>query len=82
MKPVTKQMFGRASPGGAREAAPEALPNGALILASDTVVEGFSLNLTELNQDPDQRPEEPKVVSDSAQEGKPRCINPIIFAHI
>jgi len=29
VKPVTKQMFGRASPGAAREAAPEALPNGA-----------------------------------------------------
>ena len=32
VKPVTKQMFGRASPGAAREAAPEALPNGALEL--------------------------------------------------
>ena len=30
-------MFGRASPGAAREAAPEALPNGAL-LASPTAV--------------------------------------------
>ena len=30
VKPVTKQTFGRASPGTAREAAPEALPNGAL----------------------------------------------------
>jgi len=30
VKPVTKQTFGRASPGAAREAAPEALPNGAL----------------------------------------------------
>ena len=31
VKPVTKQTFGRASPGAAREAAPEALPNGAYI---------------------------------------------------
>jgi len=30
VKPVTKQTFGRASPGAARETAPEALPNGAL----------------------------------------------------
>ena len=29
VKPVTKQTFGRASPGAAREAAGEALPNGA-----------------------------------------------------
>jgi len=29
VKPVTKQTFERASPGAAREAAPEALPNGA-----------------------------------------------------
>ena len=31
VKPVTKQTFGRASPGAAREAAGEALPNGALL---------------------------------------------------
>ena len=31
VKPVTKQTFGRASPGAAREAAPEALHNGASI---------------------------------------------------
>ena len=31
VKPVTKQIFGRASPGAALEAAPEALPNGALL---------------------------------------------------
>ena len=30
VKPVTKQTFGRASPGAAREAAGKALPNGAL----------------------------------------------------
>jgi len=30
VKPVTKQTFGRASPEAAREAADEALPNGAL----------------------------------------------------
>ena len=29
VKPITKQTFGSASPGAAREAAPEALPNGA-----------------------------------------------------
>ena len=32
----------------------------------DSVVEDCSLNLSELNQDPDQRLEEPKAVSDSA----------------
>ena len=48
----------------------------------ETVLDGGSLNLTELNQDPDQRSEEPKASFDSAQEGKPRCINPIIFARI
>ena len=32
VKPVTKQTFGRASPGAAREAAGEALPNGAYVL--------------------------------------------------
>jgi len=31
VKPVTKQTFGRASPEAAREAAGEALPNGALM---------------------------------------------------
>ena len=46
----------------------------------DSVVEGCSLNLTDLNQDPDQRLEEPKAGCDSFQEGKPRCMNPIIFA--
>ena len=39
VKPVTKQTFVRASPGAAREAAGEALPNGAevwrVILALD-----------------------------------------------
>ena len=48
----------------------------------DSVVEDCSLNLSELNQDPDQRLEEPKAVCDRAQKGKPRCINPIIFMHI
>ena len=42
----------------------------------DSVVEDCSLNLSELNQDPDQRLEEPKAVCDRAQKGKPRCINP------
>ena len=31
VKPVTKQTFGRASPRAAREAAGEALPNGAIV---------------------------------------------------
>jgi len=31
VKPVTKQTFGRASPEAAREAAGEALPNGAIV---------------------------------------------------
>jgi len=31
VKPVTKLPFGRASPGAARGAAPEALPNGAIV---------------------------------------------------
>jgi len=31
VKPVTKQTFGRASPGAAGEAADETLPNGALV---------------------------------------------------
>jgi len=30
VKPVTKQTFGRASPEAVREAAPRAVPNGAL----------------------------------------------------
>jgi hypothetical protein len=53
-----------------------------LVPTSDTVVEGFFFNLTVLNQDLDQRPEEPKADSASAQEGKPWCINLIIFALI
>ena len=32
VKLVTKQTFGRASPGAAREAAGEALPNGAYVM--------------------------------------------------
>ena len=50
--------------------------------SGDPVIDGFSLNLTELNKDPDQRLKEPKADSASAQEGKPRCINPIIFTYI
>ena len=34
VKPVTKQTFGRTSPGAARGAAPEALPNRALASTS------------------------------------------------
>ena len=37
-----------------------------LIPAGDSVVDGCSLNLSELNQDPDQRSKEPKVVCDGA----------------
>ena len=51
-----------------------------LVLASESAPEGSFLNLTEWNQDPDKRPEEPKA--DSTQEGKPQCIDPIIFAII
>ena len=32
VKPVTKQIFGRASPEAAREAAPRAMPNGAIMM--------------------------------------------------
>ena len=46
--------------------------------AEDAVAEG-NLTLTDLNQDPDQRPEEPKANRDSAQKGKPRCIILFIF---
>ena len=34
VKPITKQTFGKVSPGAAREAAGEALPNGAVMLAA------------------------------------------------
>ena len=40
VKPVTKQTFGSASPGAAREAAPEALPNGALVKLSSWSTRG------------------------------------------
>ena len=53
-----------------------------LIPAGDSVVDGCSLNSSELNQDPDQRSNEPKVVCDGAQEGKPQCINPVIFTRM
>ena len=36
--------------------------------------------LTEFAEDPNQCSEEPKVVFDSAQEGKPRCIIPLFYA--
>ena len=48
-----------------------------LIPADEIVADVNSVNLTELNQDPDQRPEEPKAIFGSAQEGKPRCIIPL-----
>ena len=53
-----------------------------LIPADEIVADVNSVNLTELNQDPSQHPEEPKANFDSAQEGKPRCIIPFILAHI
>jgi len=43
-----------------------------LVPTSEHTLEESQLNLTELNQDSDQRSEEPKA--SSAQEGKPRCI--------
>ena len=43
-----------------------------LVPASDHTPEGSLLNLTELNQDPNQSSEESKT--SSAQEGKPWCI--------
>ena len=45
--------------------------------AGDSVADLNLVNLTEPNQDPDQHPEEPKAFSNSAQEGKPRCVFPI-----
>ena len=47
--------------------------------AGKTIMDDCSVNLTELNQDPDQSSKEPKAAFDSAQEGKPRCIIPFIF---
>ena len=43
-----------------------------LVPANDPTAESASLNLTDLNQDLGQSPEEPKA--SSAQEGKPQCI--------
>ena len=43
-----------------------------LVPASNSTPESASLNLTDLNQDLGQSPEEPKA--SSAQEGKPWCI--------
>ena len=42
VKPVPKQTFGRASPEAAREAAGEALPNGALVVAGCKIFEKSS----------------------------------------
>jgi len=41
VKPVLKQTFGRASPEAAREAAGEALPNGALLLTNSWLPSAF-----------------------------------------
>jgi len=59
------------------------LSNGIYELTpvGETIVDEGPLNLTELNQDPDQRPQEPKASFDSAQEGKPRCII-LLFSRI
>jgi len=43
-----------------------------LVPASNPTAESASLNLTDLNQDSGQSPEEPKA--SSAQEAKPQCI--------
>ena len=43
-----------------------------LVPSSEHTPKGSLLNLTELNQEPDQSSEESKA--SSAQEGKPRCI--------
>ena len=43
-----------------------------MVPASDHTPESAVLNLTKLDQDPGQSPEEPKA--SSAQEGKPWCI--------
>ena len=43
-----------------------------LVPASNSTPRSASLNLTDLNQDLGQSPEEPKA--SSVQEGKPRCI--------
>ena len=45
VKPVPKQTFGRASPEAAREAAGEALPNGALVYTQQS----YSTFLTDQN---------------------------------
>jgi len=57
------------------------LSNGIYELTpvGETIVDEGPLNLTELNQDLDQRPQEPKASFDSAQEGKPRCIFPLLL---
>ena len=59
------------------------LSNGIYELTpvGETIVDEGPLNLTELNQDPDQRPQEPKASFDSAQEGKSRCII-LLFSRI
>ena len=59
------------------------LSNGIYELTpvGETIVDEGPLNLTELNQDLDQRPQEPKASFDSAQEGKPRCII-LLFSRI
>ena len=44
-------------------------------------VDGCSVNLTELNQAPDQSLEEPKAAFESAQEGKPRCVIPLFLRY-
>ena len=44
VKPVTKQTFGRASPEAAREAAGEALPNGALYVGEESCHLGVTIS--------------------------------------
>ena len=51
-----------------------------LVPANTATPESASLNLTDINQDLGQSPEEPKA--SNAQEGKPRRIQSYIFAYL
>ena len=51
-----------------------------LVPANTTTPESVSLNYTDLNQDPNQCSEEPRLLLNSAQEGKPRCIILLFYA--
>ena len=51
-----------------------------LVPANTTTPENVSLICTNLNQDPNQCSESPRLPLNSAQEGKPRCIIPLFYA--